>query len=1028
MKRLWHIINGHTALALLALILLCLPALHPFLQGDMPRTDDGTLHLYRAIALDHAIRSDGTLYPRYAPGLVYGYGAALFNYFPPSSYYAVVAFHWLGLHPIHAWLAAMILYIVIGAAGAWRLGRLWGGEIAGWLTAAAYTYAPYMIFDAVTRGTISELAGLVVLPWAMWGFTRLTFFGQRRDFLAAVSLFAIFITMHNIVTLQGTLFLIVYCAALWGASRWQPAAFVRLLSAGVLAVLMTAFFWLPALAEARFTRIEGVAQSLNSIDVTASLRSLAEILALPATADPTQLHAPIPITLGWIQILLAAGGIAFGWRQALAKQRALLIAAALLVLLTVLLQLQASAPIWRTLPLIGFSQFAWRILGPGSLFLALAAGLGGALILNRIGSQSLKNGLFFVFLIAIVTYSIPWLYVSYFSPDADSIQDAQQVERQTGQLTLSSYSEYLPVWVETPPDAVALQERFATSEQIARLPDELMQSVVSARWWGSRAALKMESAQPQTLIFDWLYMPGWQAHIDHTTGREALIVYPLAQTGLVAVDIPAGSYDLQIAYAGTDLQHVAVGISALACGVLLLALIFVRWQPSAQQQSAAGSKLVVWVAVIGLALFLFKALIVDHINSPFRTARLTGDSIAGSETTLNANFSGLMHLIGYTVEDRVKSGKNAVFSVFWALQDQQIDRDFSSIIEVVDQDGNVITQTSAFYPGGIATSQWVQGMYVEQTGILTLPDFTPPGVYRVFAGLYDPTTGQALDLLDAAGNPAGVRVALDSIEILRPDQVAAWTGASVGQWDALTLLDVRGIPASASVGDAFVVEWLWELGATSTQAPQAQLIWLDVSGQEQAFSRTLELNALYPVASWLAGDRWRGWQQLYVPANLAAGDYQVAIEVADRAVPVAAMQVTVPERSYALPPIQTALDVGWQNSIFLRGANYTVTMVTLYWQTEQLVDRNLRLFVQALNADGSVAAVSDGIPVNWTRPTTGWAVGEIVTTSHEFSSLPAGRYTLLIGWYDAQTGLRVPLADGSDDSLRLEDALNIPQP
>ncbi|MEL7434922.1 MAG: hypothetical protein AAFN11_13335, partial [Chloroflexota bacterium] len=102
---------------ILALGCLALMSVHPFLvdfMGDsVPLTDDGNLHIYRSIVLDDAMRGDNTLYPRYASGLVYGYGAPLFNYFPPTSYYPTVLFHALGLGWVTAWKATMIFYVVL---------------------------------------------------------------------------------------------------------------------------------------------------------------------------------------------------------------------------------------------------------------------------------------------------------------------------------------------------------------------------------------------------------------------------------------------------------------------------------------------------------------------------------------------------------------------------------------------------------------------------------------------------------------------------------------------------------------------------------------------------------------------------------------------------------------------------------------------------------------------------------------------------------------------------------------------------
>ena len=36
----------------------------------MPRTDDGLLQMYRSVALDHSLRVDNPLWPRYSSGLV----------------------------------------------------------------------------------------------------------------------------------------------------------------------------------------------------------------------------------------------------------------------------------------------------------------------------------------------------------------------------------------------------------------------------------------------------------------------------------------------------------------------------------------------------------------------------------------------------------------------------------------------------------------------------------------------------------------------------------------------------------------------------------------------------------------------------------------------------------------------------------------------------------------------------------------------------------------------------------------------
>src|SRR5690606_523903 len=128
--------------------------------------------------------------------------------------------------------------------------------------------APYTLFDTVTRGSSNEFAGMALLPFALWGFTRLARSGKRADFLIAVLSYALFIMAHNVMSLYGSLLLIAYCAFLWLTGNKPIRILWQLGSAGIIAVLMTAFFWLPALSETDFVKINGVLDHLDFVDVS----------------------------------------------------------------------------------------------------------------------------------------------------------------------------------------------------------------------------------------------------------------------------------------------------------------------------------------------------------------------------------------------------------------------------------------------------------------------------------------------------------------------------------------------------------------------------------------------------------------------------------------------------------------------------------------------------------------------------------------------------------------------------------------
>ena len=92
------------------------------------------------------------------------------------------------------------------------------------------------------------------------------------------------------------------------------------------------------------------------------------------------------------------------------------------------------------------------------------------------------------------------------------------------------------------------------------------------------------------------------------------------------------------------------------------------------------------------------------------------------------------------------------------------------------------------------------------------------------------------------------------------------------------------------------------------------------------------------------------------------------------------------------------------------------------WGTERKLLESLRLFVHILDADDVIVSQWDGVPVDWTRPTTGWLPGEYLETEHQFE-LPAGEYRVRVGWYEPLTGERVGM--GEADVMLLEEALTI---
>lgn len=1012
-------------LTMAALVALLLIALQPFFRADMIQTDDGLLHLYRSVALDHSLNVDGALYPRYSSGLVYGYGAALFNYFPPSSYYPTVLFHRLGLAFVPAWLMTMAAYTLLAGLGAYLLGKQWANRAGGLVTAVAYVYSPYFLFDTVTRGTSSETAALALLPFVLWAFTRLSRHQRPFDLLLAAGSYALFIVQHNIIALHGTLFIMCYALLLVLLSTHRIRSFVLLLIAGIIAFGLSAFFWLPALGETDAVKINAVAENLNFIDVTRSLRPLADNVALPQTADPTRLNTVQPVGLGLLQLGLLMTGLLLSWRDTRQGRKYLSVFLLLVVLFSIFLNTPASAIVWDTVPLIGYSQFAWRILGIPSLALALAAGIATVQIAGLLRRRWHQGMVYSVTVMALMIYAIPWTYSPSISVEVDSVRDAQAFERDTQNLTISSYSEYLPVWNETPPEPESMTARFEAGDVVPRLQDNADIEVFDETWQGTSAQLSFRAAEPTRLVFDWLYMPGWEAHFIDEAAAVSLTVRPYDAEGFVSVEVPAGEHTLVIEKTETDLQQLSWIIAAVSAGLLLMGLVIVsRFVRAATLEEPAAYQTVpiVVMGVAGVLLLGIKVSVIDGTDNRLHMPRFDGQQIAGVENATQADFGDLFRLLGISQPESVKSGDMAQIQAFWTVQGQGVPSDYSSIVSLVDDRGHVVADVENFMPGNLATRHWRAGFYVVDTLTLQIPADTPPNDYTLRLGLYDPVTLASMDVMNEAGNPISPDLAIGQIRIERPDEPPALPDDTQPLDDTpLIFHDVDGIPAEATTGDAMTFSWLWQAVEAPLQDYQARLVFvsMDATGATQ---RAPLVHGL-PTSDWRSGDQWRGHHTLYVPAELSAGSYDVQLQllVDDETVatvPLDTMQVRVPERRFTMPDDMNPVEHRWSNGIQLIGENVTgpddtVTRVTLTWEVNAPIDEYLRLFVHLVDENGTIAAVSDGVPVNWTRPTTGWIPDEVIVTEHDFS-VPAGQYDVIVGWYEPLSQQRISLPDGGD--------------
>jgi hypothetical protein len=108
--------------------------------------------------------------------------------------------------------------------------------------------------------------------------------------------------------------------------------------------------------------------------------------------------------------------------------------------------------------------------------------------------------------------------------------------------------------------------------------------------------------------------------------------------------------------------------------------------------------------------------------------------------------------------------------------------------------------------------------------------------------------------------------------------------------------------------------------------------------------------------------------------------------------------------------------------------------LTLHWQALAPPDQHYMFFVHLADPEsGRPVRQVDEMPRGFTYPTGLWASGEVVSDEVELrvEDAPAGRYDLVVGWYDPDTKLRLDAINNAgrplpDDRLLLPDSVHLP--
>ncbi len=335
-----------------------------------------------------------------------------------------------------------------------------------------------------------------------------------------------------------------------------------------------------------------------------------------------------------------------------------------------------------------------------------------------------------------------------------------------------------------------------------------------------------------------------------------------------------------------------------------------------------------------------------------------------------------------------------------------------------------------------------EGSFLLRAGV-PIDHGTPPGEYSVTMTLYRATDGQPINRVKD-GIPTTPEATIGSISVVRPQTAqpaAALRRLANTSLDFVLNQQVELLGASLPTGDNETwqqgdhvpVTLLWQSYENINNEHYVFLQAIDKAGIPRALRDLPPVNGTFPTSAWQAGDLIRDPHQLYLPADMPAGEYRLITGLYDPnlaensrlktasgqdAFELGTIQVTERTRLLEEPSIGTPTNIPFGNRARLAQQQLPTALnagqsldLTLALQATQTGGTPLRIFAQFYHNEKQI--YSSDHPLD--PPASAWIEGEWIIDQHQLNvpnELEAGNYTLVVGIYEAESGVTLATPEG----------------
>ena len=539
-----------------------------------------------------------------------GYGYPFFNFYAPLAYYAADLWHMIGVDLFWSWKIHFFLMMALSGFALYAASLQFYCRLAAFAAAALYMLSPYHIGNLYVRGNVAEFTAMAIVPilfggaWRLLhhgrthllearspvrntmdcadacppdsppltGVTRSTVPGKCTGVLTTALALAAIVLTHNI-TGQFAAGLLTLVFVLGAISMRRAFPLAKVVTAFAGGVMLSAFYWLPALYETRFLAGKALSETFSTtpkhVVFWQQYFSTGWGFGLSVSGRQDGMSFTIGV-VHWLVIFFAVfliGRRLFRRNRIFGPAEIAALAASGLFLFLLVLMSPVASPLWR-IPAFAVIQFPWRLLSFASMFASVIGAFAFARLTGRF-----RKPLAGVLLVLLLAGSVGQLKVESYLPLPEQMYRPENTRRH---FVNTNNGEFRPRWFTPPAEP---SHRRVLDSQMGTVVHVPVDDVTDARF-------TYDSVSRSSLFYEACYFPGWKADAD----GSPVECQPAAsgRRGLIEIAAVPGSHVYRIRLGWSTARRAGIVITAAGAVFLLAACLIMRRGGSQRRELASA--------------------------------------------------------------------------------------------------------------------------------------------------------------------------------------------------------------------------------------------------------------------------------------------------------------------------------------------------------------------------------------------------------------------------------------------------------